>query len=63
MTKEQQDEISKINDMLRNLRDGKPAVCNKCGKGVMKKIAGRSYICSYCGEKLRLGEPIKNEKY
>lgn len=62
MTKEQQREIDKMNDMLKKLNSGQEVVCNICGEGIMRNTAGRSYACSICGSKLRLGEPINREQ-
>lgn len=58
MTKEQQSEINKMNDMLKKLQDGNAAICNRCGKGTMQALTSRSYVCPVCGTKLRLGETI-----
>ncbi len=62
MTREQQRKIDKVNDMLKKLQNGQKAVCSTCGKGVMQDTGRRSYVCSVCGSKLRLGEPINREQ-
>lgn len=58
MTDTQLNEIKRLNEMMKKLRNGETVTCDACGKGFLNPIGNykstHCFVCDSCGAKLNL---------